>query len=1268
MKKFFHLLTYLWSWQSLLAIVLVAGGFAYYFHEKNRIRADQYTHLAIISGFKVSQIQHWRQERISHTKVTAGNPMFRREISEWIRNPGAPGLRKDIENCLKLVQKNYAYESVFMCDRAGRVLLTSIPEPKALLPPEKHALKKVIAGREAVFCDLRPTQEGKVIVDTMGPVFGPDGHLLAIVVMRSNAERFLYPLLRFWPTSSPSAETILVRRDGQDVLFLHDLRFQPNTAVSLRYPLSWTDVSAVLAVQGNQGQFEAKDYRGVEVLCDMHPITGSPWFMINKVDSDEVLAEARHRSWVVSIFLTLFAFLAITSTAYKFRKRQAKIYKDLYRVEQEHRIALETFKATLYSIGDGVITTDTKGKVRQMNQVAEKLTGWPEAEALGSPIDEVFHIINEETRVPEQNPLHRVLCKGTTVSLANHTLLIARNGSARSIAESAAPISEEEGAMSGAVIVFRDQTEVRVAEKALKENEERLKLVLEGSQQAFWDYNIETGEVRRSERYAQMLGYKPHEIDSSSKKWLDRIHPEDRKAVWQSVQDHLEGKTAAFEKEIRMQTKNGRYKWILARGKVVSVDPSGHPYRMSGTDTDIDKLKRAETALQIEHDKAQMYLNTAEVIFLALNKQGEIELINPKGCRILGYEVEELLGKNWFEICLPERIRKKVFSVFNRLMAGEIESIEYFENEVVTRSGAVRIIRWHNTFLKDDRGRTIGTFGSGEDVTERKQAEEERDRMFNMSIDMLCVAGFDGYFKQLNPAWTKTLGWSEEELKAKPWIEFVHPNDRLVTIEDARSLSAGGIDDNFENRYLAKDGSYRWISWHSIPLIEEKLFFCVARDVTERKQALDVLQKAHDVLEQKVKERTAELTRSNEALQREINRRRDAQMHMKKAIQELQHSQAMLRSVFDGISDPLILVDRNMSEKMWNRAAERYYEPAGEIIQGKPCHKIFDSKAQFCQTCKICEAVSKGESLNFERKGFIDEERIEKVFAYPVEELGRNTGDVIIRISDITESVKLQAELLQADKLISLGTLVAGMAHEINNPNNFIMINAPIVSKAWEDILPILKKYHKTIGDFKMAGLPFSEMEKEIPGLISGIENGARRIRQIVQELREYSAKGEILHLKPQDINQALEKAVSLLHHRIKECTVAFRVEYGKNLPPVKCDLQKLEQVFVNLINNALESLPDVSKSVHLKTYFRQKQQLAIFEICDEGIGIPEKEIKRIMDPFYTTKRDYMGIGLGLAISLNLVKQHGGTIEVESKESKGSTFRVTLPSANKLKI
>jgi len=176
----------------------------------------------------------------------------------------------------------------------------------------------------------------------------------------------------------------LARREGEAIVFLNELRHRANTALSLRIPLTRSDLPAAKAASGQEGSFQGRDYRGVDVLADLRAVPDSPWFLVAKVDTDEILAEARYHAGMIALFVFLCILFAAATTAVAYRQRQVGLYRDLYRSEhlyrseRRRREAQEEFRAILYSIGDAVITTDSEGQVRQMNPVAEQLTGWPD--------------------------------------------------------------------------------------------------------------------------------------------------------------------------------------------------------------------------------------------------------------------------------------------------------------------------------------------------------------------------------------------------------------------------------------------------------------------------------------------------------------------------------------------------------------------------------------------------------------------------------------------------------------------------------------------------------------------------------------------------------------------------------------------------------------------------------------------------------------------------------------------------------------------------
>jgi len=270
-------------------------------------------------------------------------------------------------------------------------------------------------------------------------------------------------------------------------------------------------------------------------------------------------------------------------------------------------------------------------------------------------------------------------------------------------------------------------------------------------------------------------------------------------------------------------------------------------------------------------------------------------------------------------------------------------------------------------------------------------------------------------------------------------------------------------------------------------------------------------------------------------------------------------------------------------------------------------------------------------------------------------------------VRDITErrraeeQAKLhQQQLMQASKMAALGVLVSGVAHEINNPNNFIMLNAPILRDAWESALPILEEYYKENGDFLMGGMKYSDMRHHVPKLLEGMSHGAERIKQIVANLKNY-VRGDGGDLKQSvNVNAVTESSISLISNVIKNATDHFEVNYGSGLPPVRGSFQRLEQVIINLLQNACQALADRKKGLFVTT--ARDGSNVVIVIQDEGTGIEPEALPHIHEPFFTTRQDSGGIGLGVSISSKIVEEHGGTMRFTSEPGSGTTVTITLPA------
>jgi PAS domain S-box-containing protein len=270
--------------------------------------------------------------------------------------------------------------------------------------------------------------------------------------------------------------------------------------------------------------------------------------------------------------------------------------------------------------------------------------------------------------------------------------------------------------------------------------------------------------------------------------------------------------------------------------------------------------------------------------------------------------------------------------------------------------------------------------------------------------------------------------------------------------------------------------------------------------------------------------------------------------------------------------------------------------------------------------------------------------------------------DTMERKAAEEEKRRMQEKLIHADKMAAIGTLASGIAHEINNPNNFILSNAQFLSVVWPDINRILTHYAEENGDLFLYKMRYSEASSKIPKIIDGIAEGAHRIKGIVTSLKDFSRQEKTFLEKEVDVNQVIEAALTMLQNKIKKHTDFFECRLGEAIPLVKGNFRQLEQVIVNLTLNALEALPTRDRGVMITTSYSEYTGQVIIKVSDEGEGMSEEMQKLIFDPFFTTKLDTGGTGLGLSICFTIIKKHHGTIECESELGAGTIFLIMIPA------
>jgi PAS domain S-box-containing protein len=275
-----------------------------------------------------------------------------------------------------------------------------------------------------------------------------------------------------------------------------------------------------------------------------------------------------------------------------------------------------------------------------------------------------------------------------------------------------------------------------------------------------------------------------------------------------------------------------------------------------------------------------------------------------------------------------------------------------------------------------------------------------------------------------------------------------------------------------------------------------------------------------------------------------------------------------------------------------------------------------------------------------------------------------NLGDkeyVQVSLRDITERKHAEVQLYQAAKLASLGTLVSGVAHEINNPNNFIRLSAENLSEFWNDIKNLLDRENQRESVFFLKGIPYESAKDMIERMLKGLMEGSRRIENLIVNLKEYARRDDGDLNQAVNVNEVIKSAIPIINNLIRKSTDTFSPGYEKNLPSIRGNYHQIEQVIMNLLTNACQALTDRKQGVTITTKSELDSDWVTVEVRDEGAGIPEEDLPRITDPFFTTKRDSGGTGLGLSVSYRIIENHGGTLTIQSVPGEGTTACIQLP-------
>jgi signal transduction histidine kinase len=361
-----------------------------------------------------------------------------------------------------------------------------------------------------------------------------------------------------------------------------------------------------------------------------------------------------------------------------------------------------------------------------------------------------------------------------------------------------------------------------------------------------------------------------------------------------------------------------------------------------------------------------------------------------------------------------------------------------------------------------------------------------------------------------------------------------------------------------------------------------------------------------------------------------------------------EESKSRLETMFKAIPDDVVLIDKNRKVVMTNQE---------DIEPGNYCYTSYFHRDKPCEDCRLARVLRDKIPVSLTMKLG---ERYIQVQAQPVFNQDHEVDGILEFYRDVTLEKTYDQQLQQADKLASIGQLVSGIGHEINNPNQFIRGNIKIIQQSLDDMLPIVDDYVKDYPDLKIARLNYDFFRQHIMTLVDDMAHGSERIKAIVEGLRTFTRKDEGLLLDKVDINTLIETAARLVHNEVHK-TADIELDLSPGVPTFTGNSQKIEQVLINLIVNASQAIPDDRRGlINVATHYEDERITILVE--DNGKGMNESIVNQIFNPFFTTKRAKGGTGLGLAIAYRIIEEHNGKIQVKSKPGVGTTFIIIIPA------
>lgn len=814
------------------------------------------------------------------------------------------------------------------------------------------------------------------------------------------------------------------------------------------------------------------------------------------------------------------------------------------------------------------------------------------------------------------------------------------------------------------LVLAHDVTRRSQAERTLHDSEERLRLALQAANQGLYDLDLRTGDAVVSPEYARMLGYDPAHFHETNDAWRERLHPDDREAVYQTYEDYVAGRRPDYRVEFRQRTRDGTWKWVLSVGRIQERDAEGAPLRMLGTHTDLDAIKAAQAAQVAATQRFEKLFQAApEAISVSELASGRFLQVNDAFCELFGHARERILGRTSIELDLWTGAHGRE-AIVERLRGGD--AVHGFEG-VARRGDGTPIDVLFSAERIDFEGRDALLL-MFRDISQRKrleravQASEARlAHLLARAPTVIYTARAEGDYAATyySPNLPGLLGWSPQKFVDEPsfWLDHVHPDDRAAVLQSLEALATRD-DLVLEYRFEHADGRWLWMrdqinvqrdtQGAPVELVGAWI------DITARREAENEVRRLAAELDQRVQERTAELARS-EARYRTIFETVPVAIGEEdwSAVQALLR-ELRARGVADGagyFAEHPEFVRKCLSAVRMvrlNRKALSMHDMHDKDSELPDLSAFYPSSEDLPQFIGELQALWDGQRLYTAKKSLpsLSGRPLSLMVSISLPALADADGTALTCLVDITEIDRLNAELdrslsrlRQANK--ELETFTYSVSHDLKAPLRGIDGYSRLLLTDHQD-----------------------QLDEEGRQFLSHIRRATQHMGVLIDDLLSYSRlERRELTLAPLALDELIDGVLAPYRNDLAAQSVELRVELLQDLRALG-DAQGLAIALRNLVDNAIKFSRD-RQPARIEITAARVGDAVRLAVRDNGLGFDMKFHDRIFAIFQRLHRaeDYPGTGVGLAIVRKAMERMGGRVWAESAPGQGATFTIELPEA-----